>query len=279
MGVRRSRSITGPNEKFFLMLTTLLRTVFCPQFICRFFCTVSTLLVVSGVSAPRLQAGTVTWIAPTDPSNSNANFPAVASTSYTANFGIAFKTGSAGPFSIDWIKLGLNTSGIAAGGSAGLSVALRNTTNTNAYSAAAGTTLYATDAVTFTMPVGTATPFDVDLTAAMLPNISAFNMSANTEYSLVLYNVSANIGMGRRTGYASQTTNNFYTTSNGFTMLNSFRNNSTYSNNPNSFPSLMISFGETKNPPAVPEPSTLALAGMATLLAGSASRLRHRKRG
>ena len=270
MGVRRSRSITGPNEKFFLMLTTLLRTVFCPQSICRFFCTVSTLLVVSGVSAPRLQAGTVTWIAPTDPSNSNANFPAVASTSYTANFGIAFKTGSAGPFSIDCI---------AAGGSAGLSVALRNTTNTNAYSAAAGTTEYAKDAVTFTMPVGSATPFDVDLTAAMLPNISAFNMSANTEYSLVLYNVSANIGMGRRTGYASQTTNNFYTTSNGFTMLNSFRNNSTYSNNASSFPSLMISFGETKNPPAVPEPSTLALAGMATLLAGSASRLRHRKRG
>jgi len=257
-------------------MTPLTHSISFQKLVCRLACATWALL---GFGGPLLHAGTVTWITPTDPSNSIANFPAVASTSYTANFGIAFKTGPAGPFSIDWIKLRLNTSGIAAGGSAGLSVALRSTTNTNAYSAAAGTTLYATDAVTFTMPVGTTTAFDVDLTTAMLPNISAYSMSANTEYSLVLYNVSANFGMERRTGYASGTTNNFYTTSNGFTMLNSFRNNSTYSNNPSSFPSLMISFGETTNPPAVPEPSTLALAGIATLLAGSASRLRLRKRG
>lgn len=216
-------------------------------------------------------ASTITWIAPKDPANSNANWSALApGAAYTQNFGIAFKTGSVGTFSLDWLTLGLNTSSNTAS-SATLKVELRNTTNTTAYSAAAGTIPYTTDTISFTKPITTSTAFNVNLTATELPNLTAFTLLPDTYYSLVLYAPSVNIGMQRTTGYTNGTTNNQYNVSNGFTMLTTFRNNSNYSNNASSFPSLSIAFGELA-PSAVPEPATaassllLAVAGMSLVL-------------
>lgn len=204
---------------------------------------------------------TITYITPLEAPNSNANWPALNGT-YTQNFGIAFSTGSSGPFDIDWINLGLNTSGVTSG-SASLKVALHNTTNTTAYSAAAGTTAWATDTVTFTKPTTTSTAFTANLTSAMLTNISAFSLQANTSYALIFYAPTVNIGMGRTTGYADGATNTKYTVTNGFTMLNTFRGNSKYSSSGTSFPSLAISFGTTATDPSpVPEPSTLAIGAL-----------------
>lgn len=203
---------------------------------------------------------TITYITPLEAQDSNANWP--GGTNYSNNFGIAFTTGSSGPFDIDWINLGLSSSTSTAG-SGSLTVALRNTTNTTAYSAAAGTTEHAKDTVNFTKPTTTSTAFTLNLTSDMLSNISAFSLQANTSYALIFYAPTVSIGMGRKTGYADGTTNNFYTVTNGFTMLNTFRNNTKYTNASGSFPSLAISFGTTSaGPSPVPEPSTLAIGAL-----------------
>lgn len=214
----------------------------------------------------------IAWFEPTDTMNSNANWPAVNGT-YNQNFGVAFTTGSS-TYQMDWVKLGLNTSGVTAG-SATLTVALHATTNSTPYSAVATSTAYATDVVTFSMPTTSSTAFDLNLTSANLPNITGYTMSASTSYALILYAPSVNIGMMRRTGYANGTTNNFYTVSNGFTALDTFRNNSAnYTNTTNSYPSLAIAFGETVS---VPEPSTWATAGIASLIFGYTARRRGQK--
>jgi len=220
----------------------------------------------------------ITYITPTNVPNSNANWSAVNG-AYNQNFGIAFTTGNSGPFDIDWIKLGLNTSGVASG-SASLTIALRNTNNTTAYSAVASTTEYAKDTVTFSMPTTTSTAFELNLTSVQLPNISAYSMASNTTYALILYAPSVNIGMGRTSGFANGTTNNQYTVSSGFTMLDTFRNNTAnYSNNANSFPTLAISFGATTTPPgAVPEPTTLGIWALA-ISGGMLRRFRKRVQG
>lgn len=155
-----------------------------------------------------------------------------------------------------------------------MTIALRSTTNTTAYSAAAGTTAYAADTVNFTMPTTTSTAFTLNLTAAQLPNLSAFAMQSNTAYALILYAPSVNIGMGRKTDYANNTTNNFYQVTNGFTMLNTFRNNSKYSNSLSSFPSLGISFGATTGLTSVPEPGAMFVCGLIGI--GVVYRLRRR---
>ena len=54
----------------------------------------------------------------------------------------------------------------------------------------------------------------------------------------------------------------------------SLRNNTTYSNNPNSYPTFQISFGNT-----VPEPSTWAMAGIATLVLAYRARRKQLVRG
>lgn len=208
----------------------------------------------------------ITWFQPTDTTNSNANVTVNAA--YTTNFGVAFTTGSASTFKMDWVKLILNTSNYTSG-SGSFKLSLRNTTNTTAYSAAAGATELAVDTVNFTMPTTTATPFSLDLRAADIPNITNYTMAASTSYSLIIYNASAAFAIERHSGYAQNTTNNFYTVSNGFTALNTFRNNNTYSNNPSSFPSLPFSFGNTV---AVPEPSTWAMCGLCTLVLGGLAR-------
>ena len=169
---------------------------------------------------------------------------------------------------MDWATIILNTSTVTAG-SASFTLELRNTTNATAYSAVAGTSSYATDVVSFTMPTTTATSFTLSLTAADIPNISSYEMAADTAYSLILYAPSIGIGMGRTTGYASGTTNNNYTVNSEFSALNTFRNNSTYQNSGSSFPSLAISFGEN----TVPEPTSIFL----TAFAGGAMLLRRKR--
>lgn len=222
-------------------------------------------------------ANVITYVAPTDPVNSNATWPAVNGT-YTQNFGIAFTTGSSGPFGIDWISLKLNTSGQTVG-NASLKVALHNTNNSTAYSAVAGSTAYATDTVNFTMPTTTSTYFDLNLTASDLQNISNFDLQANTSYALILYSPSVNIGIGRHTGYTNGTTNDYYTVTNGFTMLDTFRNNvANYTNTTNSYPSLAISFG-ANGASSVPEPATIVLGALASGAIGLASRRRRNKQG
>ena len=237
---------------------------------------VAALLIASSWLEGVATGETITYITPTNAGNSNANWPATASGTYTQNFGIAFTTGNSGPFDIDWIHLGLNTSTITAN-SATLTIALRNTTNTTAYSAVAGTTEYAKDTVTFSKPTTTSTPFSLDLTSAELTNISAYSLQANTAYALILYAPSLNIGMQRTTGFASGTTNGQYTVTNGFTMLTTFRNNSNYSNSGTSFPTLDISFGATVTAP-VPEIDPSGLASTMSLVIGSVAMLERRRR-
>ena len=232
-----------------------------------------TLLAVSFGLLSAASAANIAWIAPNAAMNSNANWPAVNGT-YTQNFGIAFTTGANAPGNIDWLTLGLNTSGVTSG-SASLTVALRDTTNSTAYSAVAGTTEYAKDVINFSMPSTSATAFDLTLTASDLPNLTAYALQANSSYALVLYAPSANIGLMRRSGYLDGTTNGAYDVSSGFTMLDTFRNNSpNYSNNPNSFPALSIAFGETVSS-AVPETASTASA---LLLAAAGMMLCHRRK-
>lgn len=212
--------------------------------------------VMSGLAGNAAYAVPVTWFAPTAGPNSNASFP--GGTAYTNNFGVAFKTGPDSSYSLDWVKLGLNTSTVSGGGNATVKLALRNTTSANAYSAAAGATEYALDTISFTLPSSTSTNFDVYLDASLIPNLASYVMSGNTAYSLIAYSPSVGFAMGRTTGYTSGTTNNFYTVGAGFTALGTLRNNiPNYSNNANSYPTVQISFGSLA---PVPEPASSALA-------------------
>ncbi len=216
------------------------------------------LLVASLLFAPVTRAADVTWFAPSVVHNSNASM--TVGGTYTSNFGVAFTTGSSGPYTMGWVEIDLSTSSVTAGAGS-ITLALRDTTNTTAYSAVAGTTEYAVDTVAFTMPTTTSTMFKLRLTSANLPNITAYAMSAGAAYSLIAYGPTVSIGMGRTTGYLSGTTNNNYTVSNGFTALDTFRNNSAnYTNNTNSFPTLSFSFGTTVTNTA-PVASIVAISG------------------
>lgn len=232
------------------------------------------ILAIAISFAGSASASVTTWVAPKAAPDSNANWP--GGTAYTNNFGIAFKTGSSGTFSLDWLKLSLNSSTVTAA-SATLKVELRDTTTTTAYSAAAGTTAYTEDTITLALPETTSTWFDVSLTAAGAPNLMAYTLQPNTAYSLILYAPSRSIGMGRKVGYANGTTNDQYAVSDGFTVLGTLRNNSpNYTNGTNSYPTIGISFGATVAAAGVPEPAGAASA----ILLGSAGMtlVRRRKR-
>jgi len=201
----------------------------------------------------------ITWFAPTQQGNSNANFP--TGTLYSNNFGVAFKTGPGSSYSLDWVTLRLNSSIVSGGPSATVKLALHNTTNAIAYSAVAGSTAYAVDTLSFTLPTTTSTFFDLNLDASQMPNVSNYVMSGNTAYSLILYDPFVAFAVARQTGYTNGTTNAAYTVGDGFTALDTFRNNAAnYTNTANSYPTLSISFGETQS---VPEPPSLALVASA----------------
>ena len=222
---------------------------------------VGALLLTIGFGST-VHATNVAWFEHTGSLNSNATWPALNGT-YAQNFGVAFTTGSAGGFKISWIDLDLNTSGQTAT-TVSLTVALHDATNSTAYSAVAGSTAYATDTVSISMPGTTSTQFVANLTTQLV-NIRQYAMSANTSYALVLYAPNLNIGIMRETGLANGTTNNSYTTSNGFTALDTFRNNTAnYTNSSGSYPALGIAFGTTVS--AVPGSGAIALAAVPGLL-------------
>jgi hypothetical protein len=213
------------------------------------------LLIAASVSAQ------TTWFGPTDAPNSNATLS--TTTAYNVNLGVSFMTGSSSPFYMDNLLVRLNTSTVTSG-SASFNVALRNVTqNGTPYLAVAGSTELAVDTVTFTMPTTFSTNFNMFFDATDLANISNYAMQSNTAYALIFYNASAPIGIQSTTGYAQNTTNDYYYTSEGFVALNTFRNNTTWTNSPGSYPTLSIVFGSSSS--AVPEPSTygLALGGLA----------------
>lgn len=217
----------------------------------------------------------VTYVTPTNASNSNANPP--GGVSYTNNMGYAFTTGPSGLFDIDWVNLDLNTSALTTG-SGSITVAIHEASNTTAYSAVAGSTAFATDTVNFTMPGTTSTAFTLNLTATELPNISTYQLQPSTSYALILYN-SPGLGIRRTTGFTNGTTNANYTVSNGFAMLDTFRNNvANYSNTSGSYPTLGISFGSFGSvAAATPEPAGFLLGGVPAL-AGVGALLRRRER-
>jgi len=214
------------------------------------------------------QAQTVTYLGPYTPWNGSGSIS--TSTSYTSNLGVAFLTGSSGPFSIDWMNLGL-ISTLGAGTSISFKVALHDTTNSTPYSAVAGSTELAVDTVTFALPVPSSTAFELELIAANIPNISAYTMQSSTAYSLIVYNTSAALALRRTQGFAENMTNDSYLSEAGFVALNTFRNNVYWSNVPGSYPNIHITFGAN----AIPEPSTLGFTGL-LLAAAALARARNR---
>jgi hypothetical protein len=230
------------------------------------------LLVFGAFASPALGA-TVAYVAgPT----TNGSSSIQSGTTYTTNLGYAFKTGSSGPFNIDWIKLEL-TSG-ATSGSGSFKIWINGTDNETPLSAVASSTVHAADTVSFSTPGTANTPFFLELSAANLPNISAYSLSSNTAYSIFVNSASGSgIALRRQQGLASgNDAIAAYTVTNGFTVLDTFRNNTpNYANSqgpPVSYAAFAMSFGATE---AIPEPSTLALF---SIFVGGGLLRRHRAR-
>jgi hypothetical protein len=216
------------------------------------------MLVLCLSMSQSLFAVDIALFGPGQAANTSASIGTV--TAYTTNLGVAFLTGGSGPFKMDWVTLDLTSSAISTPGT--FKLAIHDSTSTTPYVGVAGTTAYATDTVSYTTPATANTPFLLTLRAADIPNVSGYSMLANTAYTLFVYNASGSLALRRTTGLADGTTNAFYTVSNGFTALDTFRNNTAnYTNSPGSFVGLQIAFGQT----VVPEPSTWALGGMATI--------------
>jgi hypothetical protein len=220
------------------------------------------------IALPILLAGeakalSTIFIAPSDAANGSASIPTV--TLYTSNLGYAFISGASGPFDIEGMKLSLTSGSIST--STSFKISIHGTDNTTPYSAVANSTVYASDTVSFTTPGTANTPFDLNLTAADLPNISNYQLLSNTAYSLIVNGASPAVALRRTQGYADQTTNTKYTVGDGFTMLDTFRNNTpNYSNSSGSYPTFHISLlGSSPGPttPGVPGPLPIlgALAG------------------
>jgi hypothetical protein len=233
------------------------------------------LLMVFGVSASTAYGAPVAYVA--GPAAPNGGSSIQSGTTYTTNLGYAFKTGSSGPFDVDWVKLEL-TSG-ATSGSGSFKISIHGTDNDTPLSAVASSTAYAADTVNFTTPGTANTPFDLILNAADLPNISAYSLLSNTAYSIFVNSASGSgIALRRQQGLASgNDAIAAYTVTSGFTVLDTFRNNqpnyATSQGPPVSYAVFAMSFGVE----AVPEPSTYAMA-LAGLACGGYSMLRRRKR-
>jgi hypothetical protein len=233
------------------------------------------LLMVFGVSATTASATPIAYVSLPTATNGSSSIP--TGTTYTSNLGYAFKTGSSGPFDIDWINLGLVSS--ATSGSGTFEISINGTDNETPLLAVASSTVYAADTVSFTTPGTASTPFDLILNAADLPNISAYSLLPNTAYSLFVNSATgSSIALRRVQGLASGSdANAAYAVTNGFTMLDTFRNNiPNYSNSagpPVSYAVFAMSFGFE----AVPEPSTYAMA-LTGLACGGYTMFRRRKR-
>lgn len=238
--------------------------------------------VLAAVFAATLSAASAALVVPyVSLTNMTSSQTWPSGADYTDNLGFVFKTGSSGPFPIDWVDLSLSTSSYPDGGPVSLTLSLRDATSSTAYSAFAGTTAYATDTFSFNTPTTNNTNFKLSLTAAELPNITGYDLAADTVYSLVLYSPSATIALRRATTSGlNNTANGLYDMGEGFTMLNSFRDNravviGSVPNLTTNSVAYGIAFGSYENPVPVPEPGTWAAAA---LLAGGAAYVRWRKR-
>lgn len=216
---------------------------------------------VTLLALPMLLAGpakALTLIAPLDAPNGSSSIQ--SGTTYTTNLGYAFITGLSGPFDISGINLSL-TSG-AASGSGSFKISLNGTDNRDPYSAVASSTVYAADTINFTTPSTANTSFDLILTAADLPNITAYQLLSNTPYSLFVNSQSGSAIALRRTHGLSSNTNDRYVVSNGFTMLDTFRNNTpNYQNVANSFVTFQMSLLGSSGPPTPGVPGPLPILG------------------
>jgi hypothetical protein len=214
-------------------------------------------LAAAAEAAPQQQL--VTWFGPAAAPNSSASW---TGSTTAQHYGVAFVSGPAGGYNMDWMTIGLSTSSGATSGSGTLVVELRDATNLTPYSSLSGDTLYASDTVAFTSPTTTNTFFTITLGADDFPNISAYSMAADTGYALRLWGPSSAYAILRTTGYADGTTNDNYDVGAGFVALDTFRNGvPNYTNSPSSYPTLAIAFGSV----AVPEASTAGLALSAAL--------------
>jgi hypothetical protein len=190
------------------------------------------------------------WVDLSGVKNSSAAFNSL-NTTYTTNFGLCFKTGNTLTPSdtIKYVNLKLFSS-VFGQPDGSLTVELRNTTNDTPLSAAAGSTTYASDVISFTLPSTQNTTFDVSLNETQIPNIANYKLQPNTAYALILYNANRNFALHRINNLTSDTVNSAYTVTNGFTMLNTIRNNTTHiPTQPNVYAALFITFGtkETTN--------------------------------
>ena len=61
------------------------------------------------------QAAQVTWFGPSQAANSNATWTAGATSGQ--NYGVAFISGTASSYSMEWLSIGLNTSSTGTSGS------------------------------------------------------------------------------------------------------------------------------------------------------------------
>jgi hypothetical protein len=220
-----------------------------------------------------VSAGPVTFVTPKNAPNGSSSIQ--AGITYTTNLGYAFKTGSSGPFDIDWVSMNLTSA--SNGVAVSFKISIHGTDNEIPYSAVASSTAYASDTVTVTTPGTSNTPFDVTFTSAEIPNIANLSLSPNTSYSLFVNSVlGGGLALRRIQGLTANTANDAYAVTNGFVMLDTFRNNTpNYTNSPGSYPAFAMSFGGTASAPsAVPEPATLAIS---TLVVGGTLVRRYRR--
>jgi hypothetical protein len=208
-------------------------------------------------------AKAITYITPLDAANGSSSIQS-GTTDTITNLGYAFITGPSGPFDIDGINISL-TSG-ASSGSGSFKISLNGTDNTIPYSAVASSTVYAADTVNFTTPATANTPFDLILTAADLPNITAYQLLSNTPYSLFVNSQSGSGIALRRTQGLSSNTNDRYAVSNGFTMLDTFRNNTPHYSNSSGPPVSYATFHMSLVGSSSPGPATADVPGPLPIL-------------
>jgi hypothetical protein len=132
-----------------------------------------------------VSAGPVTFVTPKNAPNGSSSIQ--AGITYTTNLGYAFKTGSSGPFDIDWVSMNLTSA--SNGVAVSFKISIHGTDNEIPYSAVASSTAYASDTVTVTTPGTSNTPFDVTFTSAEIPNIANLSLLSNTSYSLFVNSV------------------------------------------------------------------------------------------